>query len=160
MFKDSMGRWLTKALFYEANNYQIDNALFTIGDEDITVKGRTLISLRKRFVESNDPTGYTTAIEFLGGYAHWENLLKSSIKIEIEKWQNELDIKLRSIGLRNTICLAKKGNFNAARFLAEKGWDKRTTGRPTKAELEGRLKQDAELHLTLDEDFKRMEGLQ
>ena len=65
MFKDSMGRWLTKALFYEANNYQIDNALFTIGDEVITVKGRTLISLRKRFVESNDPTGYTTAIEFL-----------------------------------------------------------------------------------------------
>ena len=67
---------------------------------------------------------------------------------------------MNEIFMKRAIDLAKKGNFNAARFLAEKGWDKRTTGRPTKAELEGRLKQDAELHLTLDEDFKRMEGLQ
>lgn len=160
MFKDSVGRWLTKALFYEANNYRIEDALFTVGDEDITVKGKNLISLRKRFVEADDPTGYTIATEFLGGYAHWEALLKSSIKTEIEKWQTELDVKLRSIGLKNTIALARNGNFNAAKFLAEKGWDKRTAGRPTKAEIEGRLKQDAELHLTFDEDLKRMEGIQ
>lgn len=66
MFKDTVGRWLTKSLFYEANDYKIDGAMFTLGDRDITVKGKKLISLRKRFVDSDDPTGWTIAQEFLG----------------------------------------------------------------------------------------------
>ena len=160
MFKDSVGRWLTKSLFYEVNNYRIEDALFTTGDEDVTIKGKPLISLRKRFVEAEDPTGYVIATTFLGGYAHWDALLKSSVRPEIDKWQNELEVKLRSVGLRNAITLAKNGNFNAAKFLAEKGWDKRIAGRPSKAEVEGRIKQDAELHATFEADLERMEGIQ
>lgn len=159
MFKDSMGRWLTKALFYEANNYQLDNALFTLGEEDREVNGKTLLSLRKRFVEAEDSTGYTIAMEYLGGYEHWSAICKSSIKTEIAKWQEELEMKLRCIGLRKTIESAKNGNFNAAKFLVEKGWDKRQAGRPSAAEVEGERKKAAQLLDVVDDDIRRMENV-
>jgi len=159
MFKDSIGRWRTKSLFYEANDYQIEDALFTLGEEDKTVKGKTLISLRKRFVESDDPTGYSVSIQYLGGYAHWDAICKSSLKDEVEKWRDELEIKLRSIGLANAIKSAKSGNFNAAKFLAERGWDKRIAGRPSKDEVVRQTKIQTQLHNEFEGDLKRMEIL-
>lgn len=159
MFKDSVGRWRTKSLFYEANDYQIEDALFTLGEEDKVVKGKSLISLRKRFVDSDDPTGYLIANEFLGGYAHWDAICKSSLKPEIEKWQEELEVKLRAIGLANAIKSAKSGNFNAAKFLAERGWEKRIAGRPSAAEIAKMAKQEARLHNEFEDDLKRMEEL-
>lgn len=159
MFKDAVGRWRTKSLFYEANDYRIADALFTLGDEDVTVKGKDLISLRKRFVEAEDPTGYIISQEFLGGFSHWDAICKSSMKAEIEKWQDELEVKLRSVGLMNAIKSAKAGNFNAAKFLAEKGWSKRVAGRPTNAEVERAAKQEATLIKDLEEDMRRLELL-
>jgi len=159
MFKDAIGRWRTKSLFYEANDYRIADALFTLGDEDVTIKGKALISLRKRFVESEDPTGYIISQEFLGGYSHWDAICKSSMKTEVEKWQDELEVKLRSVGLTNTIKSAKAGNFNAAKFLAERGWDKRIAGRPTKDEVVRQTKIQAQLHNEFEDDLKRMETL-
>lgn len=159
MFKDVIGRWRTKSLFYEANDYQIENAIFTLGDEDTTVKGKGLISLRKRFVESNDPTGYLISQEFLGGYSHWDAICKSSLRTEIEKWQDELEVKLRSIGLLNAINSAMSGNFNASKFLAEKGWSKRVAGRPSNEEVERAVKQEAKLTSAFEDDLKRLERL-
>lgn len=159
MFKDAVGRWRTKSLFYEANDYQIENAIFTLGDEDVTIKGKALISLRKRFVESNDPTGYMISQEFLGGYSHWDAICKSSLRTEVEKWQDELEVKLRSIGLLNAINSAISGNFNASKFLAEKGWSKRVAGRPTNEEVERAAKQEAKLTSAFEDDMKRLEML-
>lgn len=156
MFKDSGGRWRTKSLFYEANDYQIEDALFTLGEEDKTVKGKTLISLRKRFVEADDPTGYIIANEYLGGYAHWDAICKSTVRKEVEKWQDELEVKLRCIGLSNTIKSAKSGNFNAAKFLAERGWSKPKAGRPTKDDIARETKIQAALHNELEDDLRRM----
>lgn len=159
MFKDAVGRWRTKSLFYEANDYQIENAIFTLGDEDVTIKGKALVSLRKRFVESNDPTGYMISQEFLGGYSHWDAICKSSLRTEVEKWQDELEVKLRSIGLLNAINSAISGNFNASKFLAEKGWSKRVAGRPTNEEVERAAKQEAKLTSAFADDMKRLEML-
>ena len=159
MFKDSIGRWRTKSLFYEANDYQIKDAVFTTGDQDVTIKGKQLISLRKRFVDSDDPTGYKISQEFLGGYSHWDAICKSSLQPEIEKWQEELEVKLRSIGLTHAINSAKTGNFNAAKFLAEKGWSKRIAGRPSKEDVIRETKVQAQLHNEFEGDFKRMEIL-
>lgn len=161
MFKDSVGRWLTKALFYEANNYTIDNAIFTTGDEDIVVKGKTLISLKKRFVEAEDPTGYTVAREYLGGYPHWKALCRTvALKSHIEEMKEELDVRLRSRGIKKVISSAETGNFTAAKYLTEKGWDKRIAGRPTKAEIERERKQMAMAFDDVEEDLSRMKGLQ
>ena len=159
MFKDVIGRWRTKSLFYEANDYQIENAIFTLGDEDVTIKGKALISLRKRFVDSDDPTGYLISQEFLGGYSHWDAICKSSLRTEVEKWQEELEVKLRSIGLLNAINSAISGNFNASKFLAEKGWSKRVAGRPTNEEVERAAKQEAKLTSAFADDMKRLEML-
>lgn len=160
MFKDTVGRWLTKSLFYEANDYKIDSALFTLGDEDVTIKGKPLISLRKRFVDSDDPTGWAIAQEFLGGYSHWDAICNSaSLRGEVEKWQEELEVKLRSIGLANTIKSARAGNFNASKFLSEKGWVKRIAGRPSKDEVTRELKVQTRLRDEFEDDLKRMEVL-
>lgn len=157
MFKDAIGRWRTKSLFYEANDYRIEDAIFTLGEEDKTVKGKDLISLRKRFVDADDPTGYLIANEYLGGYAHWEAICKSAaLSQEVEKWQEELEVKLRCIGLSNTIKSAKAGNFNAAKFLAEKGWGKRLAGRPTKDEVAREAKIQATISNEFEDDLKRM----
>lgn len=157
MFKDSVGRWRTKSLFYEINDYKLDGALFTITETDKEVNGVKLRSLRRLFVESEDPTGYTTANEHLGGYAHWEALCKSSLKGEIEKWLIEMEVRIRSIGLKHAVESAKSGNFNAAKFLAEKGWDKRIAGRPSKEEVVRETKVQAQLHSEVENDLLRME---
>lgn len=158
MFKDSIGRWRTKSLFYEANDYRVDEeTIFTLTDQDKEVNGKTLKSLRKLFVESEDPTGYSTATQHLGGYSHWEALCKSSIKGEIEKWKVEMEVRIRSLGLQATVASARSGNFNAAKFLAEKGWDKRIAGRPTKEDVVRETKVQAQLHSEVENDLLRME---
>ena len=160
MFKDSIGRWRTKSLFYEINDYRIDEGtIFTITESDKEVNGVVLKSLRKLFVESEDPTGYTTATEHLGGYAHWEALCKSSLKGEIEKWKIEMEVRIRSLGLKQAITSAKSGNFNAAKFLAERGWDKRTAGRPSTEEVVRETKVQAQLFSEVENDLMRMELL-
>ena len=158
-FKDSVGRWRTKSLFYEANDYQIVDALFTLAEEDRVIKNKKLVSLRKVFVELEDPTGYLLSKKYLGGYTHWEAICKSSLKEEIDKWREELEMKLRSIGVQKVIESAKGGNFNASRFLAEKGWEKRVAGRPSSEEIEKITKQEAKLRNEFADDLKRMETL-
>lgn len=159
-FKDSMGRWFTKSLFYEPSGYQINDALFTMGDEDKTVKGKKLISLRKRFVDSDDITGYTIAKNFLGGWQHWQAICNSTIGPEIEKWKEELEVKLRAMGLKKAIESASSGNFNAARFLTEVGWEKRSgAGRPSKAEVEREKRIQAAYMDSVEGDLRRLEEL-
>ena len=158
MFKDSIGRWRTKSLFYEINEYRVDpETLFTITEADKEINGKKLLSMRKLFVEAEDPTGYVIANEYLGGYAHWEALCKSSIKGEIEKWKIELEVKLRCLGLKTTISAAKNGNFNASKFLAEKGWDKRIAGRPSSEDVARETKVQAKLYSEVENDLARME---
>jgi hypothetical protein len=126
-------------------------------EDALIVNGKTLKSLRKLFVESEDPTGYSTATEHLGGYSHWEALCKSSIKGEIEKWKAEMEVRIRSLGLKATVASARSGNFNAAKFLAEKGWDKRIAGRPSKEDVARETKVQAQLHSEVVNDLLRME---
>lgn len=66
LLKDKMGRPLTQSLFLEIG--YSDYAVYSLKDEDYEYQGKVYPSLKKLFLASGDPTGYTTATEnLLGG---------------------------------------------------------------------------------------------
>lgn len=157
MFKDSLGRWRTTSLFYETNGNDADQALFTLGKKDLMVDGKTLISIRKRYIESNDPTGYRCAEEYLGGYSHWKALLRSRIRDQIAEWEEEQEKRMRSLGFKKIMEANDKGVFQASRFLVEKGWKAKPTSKASKEKEENFT---AQMFAQYEGDARRLSELQ
>ena len=70
-FKDKQGKWLTQALFLEMG-YK-PQAIFTLDDEDKEYNNKLYPSLKKLYLESDDPTEYKVS-QHLGGWNHWKRL--------------------------------------------------------------------------------------
>ena len=51
-----------------------------------------------------------------------------------------------------------EGSFQAAKYLADKGWEEKKAGRPTKAAVERETKQQAAMKVSVLEDYKRLKG--
>jgi len=132
MFKDVMNRWLTTGLFKETAKSP-DTVIMTV-DEG-----------RKRFVELKDMTGYKFASKYLGGYPHWKALESSSFSSVLDEWKEELEVALRCEALCNIGVQADEGHFQANKFLADRGWQTRSAGRPSKEEVDKRINQDAKV---------------
>jgi len=150
--KDSSGRPLTQSLFLE-NGYQTDFAVYTLKDEDHLHKnGTTYPSLKKLFLEMEDVTEYEFANTYLLGWNNWKRLNKNKLMTKhFEEWREELELRLRAQGIRAIIDQsADDKGFQAAKYLAEKGWDKRTAGRPSKNE---KLKEERQ-QARMDDEFK------
>ena len=62
---DKMGKYRTQSLFLEIGYG--DDAIFTLKDQDHVHDGKTYLSLRKMYLEFNDPTEYQFANEVLLG---------------------------------------------------------------------------------------------
>lgn len=131
-FKDVMRRWRTMSLFKELA-VKKDSILFTFE------------SARKLYIECNDPTGYKFSTTHLGGWAHWQKLRDSpAIRVEIDKWEEELEVKLRAESVSNmmTLAVGERG-YQANKFLIDKGWIEKKAGRPTKAAIQKKIKEKA-----------------
>lgn len=158
MFKDSCNRWLTSGLFYECRDQDLTFARFTLWDEDRIVKGVHLISARQCFVSCTDPTEYEFATTYLGGWAHWKEIQASNVmKEHIASWRDELEVKLRAEAIRQIALLAKtdKG-YQAAKFIADKGWKIRTAGAPSKEEIEGMKANERAVNKEFSQDAERL----
>jgi hypothetical protein len=159
-FKNEQGKWLTKALFFEMTLPATRQyARYTLKEEDHTVDGVEYISLYKRFMECEDPTEYQFATSWLGGWSHWKAIQSSPELIPyIEAWREERDIKMRSQGVKAVIEQVYEGNYQAAKWLADKGWevDAPKRGRPSKSEVEKETKQQAKVKLAVMNDYKRL----
>jgi len=132
---DTSGRPLTQSLFLEFN-YNVEYSVFTFDDDDKTYKGKVYPSLKKLYLECADPTEYTFAKKYLLGWSHWKRLNENkALRKHFDEWREELEISLRSEGVQ-AIIEGATDNFQAAKWLADKGWEKRTPGRPSKDELE------------------------
>lgn len=130
---DTMGRPLTQSLFLELG-YNTDYALFTLNDDDKLYQGKTYYSLKKLYLEIGDPSEYEFAKACLLGWRHWKRLQENKlIRPHIEEWREEIEVMRRSEGILS-IADQAEGNFQAAKWLAERGWDKRGAGRPSKVE--------------------------
>ena len=132
---DSTGRPLTQSLFLEIG--YTDFAVFTLKDQDFDYNGKQLPSLKRLYLEFEDPTEYDFANTYLLGWRHWKRMNENKIlKKHFEEWREELEYRMRSKGVRSLLKSATNGNFQAAKFFVDRGWDKRQAGRPSKAELE------------------------
>lgn len=156
---DSMGRPLTQSLFLEVG--YSDYAVYTLKEYDYPYKGKHYPSLKRLFLAEEDPTEWAFADKHLLGWQHWKRLCENKILAKhFEEWREELELKIRSQAVRDmmSLCASESGNFSAAKFLADRGWEKRGAGRPSKAEKEKamRIKERVEEDFALD--IKRLGG--
>jgi len=136
--RDSRGYPMTQALFLETL-YDVDKAIWTFKDESLEFKGKIFPSLRQYYLEIADPTEYQFAKQCTLGWDHWKRMLENKqIRVEVDKWREELEISLRSEGIQAIIdaTATEGGNFQAAKWLADKGWSKQAVGRPSKSDKE------------------------
>ena len=151
----SNGKPLTQSLFLE--NQYTKFSLYTLKDVDHEYKGRTYLSIKKLYLEMEDTTEYEFANQYFLGWNHWQRICNNALLTpEIESWRRELELKLRAIGVSTMIKQAKNGNLQASKWLADKGFDKRHAGRPTKGQVEAEVAYRAAIASEFDDDLARL----
>jgi hypothetical protein len=139
---EETGRYLTQSLFIEVG-YEVDKAIYTIKDRDHEYKGKVYPSLKRLYLEMEDPTEYNFAQTYFASWPHWMRIYENKLfKTHIDEWREELEFKLRSKAAKQMIELAAQGNYQASKWLLDRGWTNRPAGRPSKAEKEAALAQD------------------
>lgn len=157
--KDSMGRPMTQSLFLEIG-YHTDRAVYTLKDEDHEFEGNTYLSLKRLFLEMEDPTEYEFANTYLLGWQHWQRLnANKALSKHFEEWREELELQLRAQGIRAIIDQsADEKGFQAAKWLADRGWDKKAAGRPSKHDKKREERMEARLNEEFTGDVVRLLG--
>lgn len=158
-YRDKMGRYLTQALFWETRTDGY-TPIFTLKDDDHTVDGVTYKSLRKTYVDIADPTEYEFAQIVFGSWEHWQTICSSPTLLPyIEKWREELSVKLRSQAIKAMAQTAleegSKGT-TAAKWLAQEGWKGSSRGRPSKAEIASERRKQAGIDKEVEDDLARI----
>lgn len=154
---DNLGRPLTQSLFLEIG--YSDYAVYTLKEWDYEYKGKVYPSLKSLYLKEEDPTEYNFATRHLLGWNHWKRLCENKqLAVHINEWREELELKIRSQAVRDmmNLCASESGNFSAAKFLADRGWDKRAAGRPSKKEREQHLRIEERLSAEFEDDLKRL----
>lgn len=132
---DKGGRFLTESLFLEIG--YSDSSIYTLKDYDHTYNGKLYPSIKKLYLEEEDTTEFEFANKYFGGWKHWQKLNENKlIKEEIDQWRLELELKLKSRAVKQMVALAEEGSYQASKWLADRGWETRGAGRPTKLEKE------------------------
>ena len=122
IFKDSMGRYFTKSLFYETAEKRRYAAIYTLKDYDIERNGKTYLSLKKLYLAEADPTEYLFANKYFHSFEQWERIVNNKMFTRIiDTWRRELELKLRAEGLLTMREQAHLGKTDAARFLVNGG---------------------------------------
>ena len=133
---DSKGKPLTQSLFLELG-YNTEFAIYTLKSRDCMYKGKNYPSLKHLYLQHEDPLEFSFANEYLLDLEHWERICRNKqIAPYIERWRYELELKLRSDAIKSILDMsAEDKGFQAAKYIADKGWD-RKAGRPSKKEQE------------------------
>lgn len=162
-FRGSQNQYITQALFLELG-YDTDSAVFTFDEEHKVYKGTTYYSLKKLYIEMEDPTEILFSREYLMGWKHWKRMLgNKAIFTHIEDWREELNLILIAKGVQGLLDIAASdnGNYQASKYLADNGWSDKKRGRPSKEEVEAhlekqsKLKEDDDPDVILLKDFKK-----
>lgn len=152
---DSMGKFRTQSLFLELG-YK-DEAVFTLKDFDHEHNDETYVSLKRLYLECEDPTEYQFAQAHLMGWKHWQRMCENKIlRKHIDEWRDELEVKLRSQAVLDVISQARAGTFQAAKWVADRGWAQRGAGRPSNADVEHEKKMQARIADEYGGDVVRM----
>jgi hypothetical protein len=152
---DSMGRPITQSLFLEIG--YPDCAVYTLKDQDHEYNGKAFLSLKRLYLACSDPTEYEFATTYLLGWKHWLRLCENkAVRAHIDEWRVELEVKLRSQGVKAAMAQANSGNYAAAKWMADRGWDTRGKGRPSKDEIEHEKRVQAGMANEYEADIIRL----
>ena len=158
---DSTGRPLTQSLFLELG--YSDASVYTLKEDHYEYEGKMYPSIKKLYLECADPTEYEFAQLYFLNWKHWIRISDNkAVKTHVNEWREELEVKLRSIGVKQVRASAElPGGLQAAKWLADRGWSTRGAGRPTKAEIEREKAIQVKVENEYSADvlrFKRVEG--
>lgn len=121
--------------------------------------------LREYFLELDDPTCYDFAVSLFESWHHFKVLMSLDwFSKHINEWLEELEMKKQAEGLKyiaDEVRRDGKQAMAAAKFLVNKDWvtkgNPRTKrGRPSNAEKEAFLKQEAGIDKDLAADADRI----
>lgn len=156
--KASNGVPLTQGLFLEIG--YTEHSYYTTKDSDYEYNGKLYPSLKRLYIEMEDVGEYEFANTYLLGWDHWQRLCNNKqVAKFINSWRYELELKLRSRAIQQIKAFAAtdKG-FQAAKWLADKGWDKKAVGRPSKQEEAREKRLQEELDVDFTGDWQRIVG--
>lgn len=152
---DTSGRPLTQSLFLEFSYSPF--AIYTLKDQDHEYNGKIYPSIKKLYMEEDDPTEYRFANKYFLNMRHWLRICNNKLMTDhIEEWRYELELKLRSEGISQMVKAARRGSQGAARFLTDRGWEVRKAGRPSKEELEREAKIQNNIKDEYADDLRRL----
>lgn len=165
-FKNSQGVHLLKTIFYELDDSGRPNAQYTLKPYDSEFGGVLYPSLRRLYVELEDPTEYLFAETYLDGWTHWKKVSSASFFQEyLKDWREELEIRLRAKALVRIKGRAEqvgsKDGLAADKILLSGGWrpnDKSDVGRPTKEKIQEEADKLFKERTIFDEDHERIFG--
>lgn len=147
---DVMGRPLTQGLFLEVGYGE--SAIYTLKEDHHVLNGKEYPSLKKLYLQCADPTEYEFATTFLCGWKHWNRLCDNkTLRSHIDEWRFELEVKLRSQATKEVLAQSRSGSFQAAKWVADKGWSTRGAGRPSKEEQE----REKNILKNINDDFEQ-----
>lgn len=132
---DSMNKPITMGLFLELEYSRF--AIYSLKERDCEYEGRIYPSIKRLYMETGDPTEYQFASKYFLNWKHWMRICDNKIlRKYIDEWREELEVKLRSQAVSNMLTSARSGNYQACKWLADRGWHTRGAGRPSKAEVD------------------------
>jgi len=155
----------TVSLFWETRRDRSDepnmDPIFTFKDRDWTVDGVTYISLKQIYFSYDHVPEYEYefAMDVFGSWDQWQKLIKSSVRHNFADWRKELDFRIKSKAIRGIIEMSRSDDAKglaASRYLADKSYDKKIRGRPTKEEVAGELKMAVADKADLVKDAERL----
>lgn len=154
--KDYKGAFITQSLFLEIG-YDTDFAVYTFKEKDHEYKGKVYPSIKRLYLEHEDPPEYDFATTYFYSWNHWQRLCGNKIILkEISEWREELELKLRSQAIKDIIDNSAEGSYQASKWLADRGWDKQAVGRPSKVDKVKEAKMQDRLTSEFGGEVKRM----
>lgn len=124
--KDTMGRYMTQSLFSE---FKRGPGVYNLTDFD----SESSLSMKKIYLDIADVTEYKAAVALLGSWEHWSKLCEATWFIPyINSWRDELELKIKSEAIQNLRLTSKEEGgkgANAARWLAEGKWSKKSSNK-------------------------------
>jgi hypothetical protein len=160
----SVNNYFTVALFYETRHATADTSRETLPSPIFSLYSDIpgLINAQQTFIDERDPTGYKWAMKYLNSWKHWNLLCRLPwFQEALAIWQDALKNDLKSQAIAKIIEISSSETAQAlpaAKYIAEEGWNAKeaTRGRPSKEEVDGKLKQAMRAASVVTEDADRI----
>lgn len=157
IFKNSMGVYLGRELFFETATTARNYVLYSFKNEDHTFDGVVYPSLRRLYLEEDDPTEFFVAEKYFDGQPHWRRLTAQKWFMDyLTPIREELALKHQAQYMRSLRQDAINGDKVASKYLLDRMEKPKEVGRPTKRKIAEEAQKIVLDNQDIATDFDRM----